>query len=91
MLQVQLGVLQVGIGSGNLRLRGDFLGFRHLPLRLDRFQIGLRGLHLRLRRVEARHSLVIDRLRTIASVLGADTGLKHFVLKVLFPFGVIHL
>ena len=91
VIQIQLGVLQVRIGRGDLGRRGDFLGFRHLPLRLDRFEIGLRGFHLRLGRFQARHSLVVDCLGAVASVLRAHACREHLGLKILFPLGVVDL
>ena len=50
------------------------------PLRFDRFEIGLRGLQLRLSRIVARDGLVIDRLGAVARVLRPDFILEHLGL-----------
>ena len=68
-----------------------FCGFRHLLRRLDRFQIGLRGLHLRHRRIVARDGLVVDGLGTVARVLRPDFILEHLGLHVQFALGVLDL
>ena len=60
-------------------------------LRLDRFETGLRGFQLRLRRIQAGDGLVVDRLGTVARILRPDPVREHLGLQIQFAFGVLDL